>query len=92
MSLTNYPDHEWMPHKLSKEETQDPYGVVYTFFDYAHLPQVRQMLWEWLKITVNENWHSLSIDQRADAFYFYEMLEKLIEAAHLIHRNVNVKS
>jgi hypothetical protein len=92
MSLTDYPAHEWMPRNLSKEEIQNPYGVIYAFFDYANLPRIRQMLWEWLKITINENWHTLSNEQRADALYFYEKLEKLVEAAHLIHRNVNNKS
>ncbi len=88
MPFIDYPPHELMPHKLSKEETLNPHSVIYAFFDYAHLPQVREMLWEWLKITAVGNWQSLSTEERADVLYFYEQLEKLVEAAHLIHKKM----
>jgi hypothetical protein len=87
MSLIDYSAHDLIPRKLTKEETQDPYSVISSFFDYAHLPHIREMLWNWLKTTVTENWHTLSGKERSDALYFYEKLEKLVEAVHLINKN-----
>ncbi len=62
-------------------------AVIDDFFSYAHLPQVRELLWEWLKTTVTGNYNkSLSRRERADLLYFYEQLTKLTEAVHLLHK------
>lgn len=75
------------PAKLSEEEIYDPYLVFNRFFDYADLPAVREYLWDWLKVTVSGTFstHMLTRGQRYDMVYLYEHIEKLVEAAHLIH-------
>jgi hypothetical protein len=77
---------EFIPLHLSKKEIKKPITVVNDFFSFADLPQVRTIMWEWLKITVTGSYSkSLSRDERSDLLYFYEQLQKLIEAAHLLH-------
>jgi hypothetical protein len=85
MSIHEYPPAELEPRKLSKEEIEDPYQVIYELFDYAHLPQIRESIWEWLKATTSGNYHKLSVSERGNLLYLYEKIEKLIEAAHIIH-------
>ncbi len=85
MSLQDYPQWELQPRKLSLDETRNPVKVVHQFFDYAHLPQVRTHLWEWLKNTVAGDFNSLSRQEKGNLLYFFEQVEKLIEAAHIIH-------
>lgn len=55
MSIHDYPEEELKPRKLNKEEIEDPYQVIDGFFDYGHLPQIREHLWEWLQLTVGGN-------------------------------------
>lgn len=86
MSLTDYPSSELEPRKLGNEEIADPYKVIHSLFDFAHLPQIREMLWDFLKITVSGTWHALSTSDRADMLYFFEKLEKVVEASHIIHK------
>lgn len=72
---------------LSKEEMANPYLVIDELFDFAHLPDVQELLWEWLKVTVTGNFHkTLSSSERASIITLYEKLEKLVEAAHVMHK------
>jgi hypothetical protein len=73
--------------KLSEEEIKDPYLVIYRFFDYADLASQREYLWNWLKTMVSGTYSTPLLDkkQRYDMIYTYEHIERLIEAAHLIH-------
>ncbi len=74
--------------KLSKEEISDPYLVLEELFDFAHLPQLRSMLWDWLKATVTGGYNkSLSSRERENILLLYEKVEKLIEAAHVLQGN-----
>jgi hypothetical protein len=77
---------ELCPRKLSADEINDPYLVIQQFFEYASLSNCREYLWEWLKVTVSGTFNTglMEKDQRFDMIYFYENIEKLIEAAHLI--------
>jgi hypothetical protein len=77
---------ELCPRKLSVNEINDPYLVIKQFFEYASLPICREYLWEWLKATVSGTFNTVLMEknQRFDMIYFYENIEKLIEAAHLI--------
>ena len=84
MPVDNYPIAEFHPHTLSKEEIENPPSVIDSFFECAHLPQIRQMLWEYLQVAIAGTWCRQTSDDRADMLYFYEKLEKLIEAAHII--------
>lgn len=89
MSIHDYPPGELEPRKLTVEEAEDPYKVIHNLFDYGHLPQVREILWEMMKTTITGNWHQQKPAERASLLSFYEKLEKLIEAAHIIHQQRN---
>jgi hypothetical protein len=70
---------------LSAEEKDDPQHVLQQFFDFARLPQAREFLWLWLKTTIAADFNkALTRRERSDLLHFYEQLQKLIEAAHLI--------
>lgn len=86
MTTDNYPLREFEPRKLSKEEIEDPYRVIHDFFSYAHLPQIREALWEWLKLTASGSYHKQPRRDRHNLLYLYEKVELLVEAAHIIHR------
>lgn len=87
MSLSDYPSWELKPRKLSRQERENPQQVISDFFHYAHLPQVREMFGNLVKTTVTGSYNdALTSDERTSLFYFMEQLEKLIEAAHLIHQ------
>ncbi|GAC1395356.1 MAG: hypothetical protein NVSMB63_15480 [Sediminibacterium sp.] len=86
MPLVQYPEWESLSRKLSKKETEDPYLVIHELFDFAHLPDARNLLWEWLKCTVNGNFsEALDTRERSSILFMYEKIEKLVEAAHLLH-------
>jgi len=71
---------------LKKDEISNPEMVIAELFDFAHLPELKQMLWEWLKATVSGSYNkTLSKRERASILLLYEYMEKLIEANHLLH-------
>jgi hypothetical protein len=86
MPITDIPKAEFTPRKLSPEEIAEPHLVLAAFFDFAHLPQIREMLWDFLKLTVSGTWHAESGESKNDMLYFYEKLEKVIEAIHIIYK------
>lgn len=87
MSLQDYPCWELKPRKLSPEEMEDPMAVIHDFFAYAHLPEIRALLWDMLKTIVAASYcHILNVQERTNLLHFYEKLEKLVEAAHLLHK------
>lgn len=72
--------------RLSGEEVNDPYLVLDGLFDYAHLPQVRGFLWDWLRLTVTGGYNRKEgLHSRTSVLIIYEWMEKLVEAAHLLH-------
>jgi hypothetical protein len=81
-----YPSWELHPRKLTQQEADKPFMVVNDFFDYASLPQVRDLMWQWLETTVTGSFaEELTGPERARVLVFFQQLEKLIEAAHVIH-------
>jgi len=84
MPLQDYPHFEFSPRKLSKEEIEDPFIIIHGLFDFAHLPQIREMLWSFLKVAVSGTWNTLSSYDRLDLLYFFEKIEKIIEANHVL--------
>lgn len=86
MPLSDYPAWELEPRKLSPEEIADPTLVIQSFFDYGHLPQVRADLWNLFKTLVAGTYPELKKGEKGDCILLYEKLERLIEAAHIIHR------
>lgn len=85
MATLDFSQWEMQPRKLSADEIENPQTVIHQFFDYASLPQVRAHLWEWLKSTVTGDYVSLPRQEKGNLIYFFEQLEKLVEAAHIIH-------
>ena len=85
MSLNDYPKSELEPRKLTQEEREDPYLVIHDFFGFGHLPEIRKIHWEFLKVTVSGSYHTCSRRERANLIYLYERIEQLIEAVHIIH-------
>jgi len=74
------------PQKLTTAEIADPYQVIYELFDFARLPRIRELLWEFFKTTVIGNYtHDLHRRDRELLVTIYEKIEKLVEAAHIIH-------
>ena len=79
------PSPEMHPRKLSKQEMKDPHLVIEDFFNYAHLPQVRDKLCQWFETTVTGNFSKqLSGRERSNMVFFYKQIERLVEAAHII--------
>jgi len=86
MSLQKEANRRQPVYKLNKEEIDDPSLVIAELFDLAHLPQVREILWDWLKATVTGSYpKSLSSKERTAIILLYEKVEKLVEAAHIMH-------
>jgi len=74
------------PQKLSISEIADPYQVIYELFDFAHLPRIRELLWEFFKTAVIGNYsHDLRRRDRELLVTIYEKIEKLVEAVHIIN-------
>ena len=86
MPLSSYPSSELQPRYLNEQERENPYEVVYNFFDYGNLPEIREMLWEWFRVTVTGSFHREDCKDRVNMIHFYEQLEKLVEAIHVIHQ------
>jgi hypothetical protein len=86
MSLSDYSSCELEPRLLAKEEVSDPYLVIHDLFSFAHLPSIREQLWEFFKLTVSGSYHKASRKDRANLLFFYEKLETLVEAVHIIHQ------
>jgi hypothetical protein len=86
MPLSEYRPCELEPQKLTSIEIENPIMVIHSFFDFGHIPEIRMLMWDLLKTTVTGNYNrTLSRRERSDMVYFYERLEKLVEAAHLVH-------
>ena len=88
MSTQDYPSWEFKPRKLSPEEMENPLLALREFFAYGHLPEIREQLWEMLKAMVTGTFcNLLTRRERSNMLYFFEQLEKLVEASHLLHKN-----
>ena len=75
-----------LPQKLTPKEIANPHQVIYDLFDFAHLPRIRELLWEFFKTTVIGNYtHDLHRRERELLVTIYEKIEKLVEAAHIIN-------
>lgn len=88
MKPSEYPAWEMHPRHLNKEEADLPLQVIDAFFDYGNLPQIRDMLWLLLETTVTGSFSNhLTGRERRNLLYFYQQLEKLVEAVHVLHKN-----
>lgn len=74
---------DYFPRRLYRSEIQNPHAVFHSFFDAYSLPQAIEKIDSWLKAaTKNDYWKE---SYPARLLYFYEMLEKLAEAAYLVN-------
>jgi len=81
--LCNYPIHY-----LNADEIANPLSVIQGFFSFAHLPEVREMLWLSFKTNVTGTFPQEEALNPKDRYYIvllHEQLERLVEAAHLIN-------
>ncbi len=87
MKKSDYPEWKMYPRSLTNEEQGDPSVVLEELFDFAHLPEWRLLLWDWLKITVSGSYNTESItsSERASILFVYEKLQELMEASHLMY-------
>jgi len=74
--------------KLTLSETENPYLVIEELFDFARLPELRQMLWDSFKANVTGSFpRKLHSHERMDIVSLYEYMEKLLEATHIINEH-----
>jgi hypothetical protein len=90
-TINKNPDYYNQPLRLSNEERADPRSVIEAFFECYHLQDVREILWKWL-VEVLSSARSIAQDgqQRNDHIYFYEKLEALVEAIHIINQRTDI--
>jgi HEPN domain-containing protein len=80
------PKNVFPPQNLTQVEIDNPHQVIYELFDFAHLPRIRELLWESFKTAVTGNYsHDLHRRERELLVTMYEKIEKLVEAAHIIN-------
>jgi hypothetical protein len=82
-TYNNHPQWHNQPLRLSKKDIHNPHRVFEDFFDNYHLQDVRHITWKWLAAVISSPGSDI---------FFYEKIEKLIEAALVIHRRARSKS
>jgi hypothetical protein len=85
MPLSDYSPAELEPRHLTKEEIEVPHEVIADIFNCWHLPQLRDELWDWFKVTVAGNFHTEPPKSRSNFTQLFEKLQRLVEAAHILH-------
>jgi hypothetical protein len=91
MNMREHEAWEMKPRKLTAEEIEDPGKVITEFFEFAHLPQVRWMMWEGMKTLITGSYPNLKARERTSLIYFYEQVEKLIEVNHVMYEARKIK-
>lgn len=70
---------------LSPEEVENPAQVLLEFFEFARLHQVKEMLQDIRNSVLTKRFTHLNYTREEDDLtYFFEKLEKLIEASYLL--------
>lgn len=93
MPLSNASVWKQPIHTLTEEEMADPYLVIDELFDFADLADARELLWDWLKTTVTGSYHKqLTSTERSALITMFEKIEKLLEAAYVLHERKTDKS
>jgi hypothetical protein len=74
------------PIRLTKEQCDQPLEVISDFFHGHHLSEIRQILWDWLEVSLTTN-NSIfdESSERDRIFWFYKVLEAFIEAVYILH-------
>ena len=78
----------YLTHKLTDEEKNDPYLVIGDVFQFGHLPDLREMLWNSFKSNITGTYHKeLTRKERNEIVYLHEYMERLVEATHIINES-----
>jgi hypothetical protein len=85
MPLQDYTPAELAPRNLTKEQVDDPTLVFDELFDSLYLPQCREALWDLFTVCVTGRFTEQSPTDRENVVHIYKKLEKLVEAAHILH-------
>ena len=81
------------PLRLSKEQKDNPVLVFEGFFEFYHLNEVRETLWEWLvEVLSSRNSISQEGNERANHIFFYEKLEQVVEACFIMQKENQVET
>lgn len=72
------------PRWLNEDEMKQPYIVLDQFFASCNLPKWRERLYEWVKESLSATPDEEVYDPD-EILINYEMLNKLLEATHLIY-------
>lgn len=81
---------DYYPRRLYQAEIQNPRTVFHSFFDACSLPHAIEFIDSWLNV-LNKN-HYWKKGYPARLLFFYETLERLIEAAYLVNKMDNQNS
>ncbi|OQP45875.1 hypothetical protein A4H97_32050 [Niastella yeongjuensis] len=74
------------PLRLNEDQLNSPELALDDFFEFYHLKEVREILWQWVREVVSSPGSILSDHQeRNNHLFFYEKLEMLVEAAWVIN-------
>ncbi len=81
-----------MPHPaqpiLKSKNSFAPEEVIQDFFDFAHLPEWEEMLWDWLKATVTGGFpKKLTYRERESVLIMYEKMRALLDAVYTLQQN-----
>jgi hypothetical protein len=63
-----------------------PTLVIQQFFTNTQLHDLREALWQWLKLTITGTYTLEAPLERANLIYLYEKLERLVEAVWVMER------
>ncbi|WP_207515966.1 hypothetical protein [Longitalea luteola] len=89
-SHNHHPQWSNQPIRLIEKEKRDPLLVLDDFFECYHLRDVREKLWEWVsEVVTSPNEIASEPLERSSNLYFYEKVEGLIEAAHILRRKIH---
>ncbi|MBO9203267.1 MULTISPECIES: hypothetical protein [Niastella] len=88
--MKTYNKHpQWynQPLRLTEDELNNPDLALDNFFEWYHLHEVRQILWQWVTEVISSP-GSISNDphERNNHLFFYEKMEVLVEAAWIMSR------
>lgn len=85
ISKTDFPEWQYQPFWLDKEDIKKPKEVIQQFFETYSLPVCRQQLWEMLTGFMNSDMaDDMDKNDRGDLLFFYQGLGELVEAANVL--------
>lgn len=82
--MRNDSDFGDFTHYLNELEVANPEIVIDEFFRFSTLPESRKLLWDWLRVMVDEDFEQLEDCEQNKLLKFFENLEKLVEAAYIL--------